>query len=74
MTPLSTSPLPDPRPETGKAPGSRDNKNALLSVIVENGLYSAALAWAFLVTCFYLLRFSLLPFLEGARGWLDSLL
>lgn len=44
------------------------------SVFIANALQISALVWAFLAACFYLLRFSLLPFLEGARGWLDSLL
>lgn len=56
------------------APPPTVGKNLFLSFSVKNALYASALIWAFLATCFYLLRFSLLPFLEGARGWLDSLL
>jgi hypothetical protein len=73
MTSPSASPLPDPCGETGTAADPREKVN-FLSVYIKNGLFSTALIWAFLGTCFYLLRFSLLPFLEGARGWLDSLL
>lgn len=73
MTSPSASPLPDPRRETGAAASPREKAN-FLSVYIKNGLLLTALIWTFLGTCFYLLRFSLLPFLEGARGWLDSLL
>ncbi len=72
MTSPSPSPLPDPCPETGVA-GHPPEKMILLSVYIKNCLFLTALIWAFLGTCFYLLRFSLLPFLEGTRGWLDSL-
>lgn len=49
-------------------------KKRVASVFIENALHASALVCSFLAACFYLLRFSLLPFLEGARGWLDSLL
>lgn len=49
-------------------------KNRVASVFIVNALHVSALVCSFLAACFYLLRFSLLPFLEGARGWLDSLL
>lgn len=73
MTSLPPSPLADSGPASPPSSRSRDSKNRYLSFFVKNGLCLFALSWASLVTSFYLLRFSLLPFLDGVRGWLDSL-
>lgn len=56
------------------APPPAVGKKSFLSVSIEKALCVSALIWTFLAACFYFLRFSLLPSLEGARGWLDSLL
>ena len=41
--------------------------------LIRKLLYASSVLWAFAVACFFMLRFALLPLMEGARGWLDSL-
>jgi len=72
MTPPSPS-LPLETKEEGATSPKMVLFGRLSSVIIHKAFFASCVLWAFAVACFFMLRFSLLPFMEGARGWLDSL-
>ncbi len=71
-----TTPAPPSPLETGneaEITPSVPHFSLLSFILVQKTLYAFSVLWAFAVACFFMLRFALLPLMEGARGWLDSL-